>query len=173
MTSPIPVILAAVGGLIVLAAAVAFVAVKARWFRAEKSTEQMKALPEPGVSSAIFARGGASAAALSAEEAVERGAPRLRETSVAAWASRIIVLNAEVINIGRSLDNDIVLADDPVSAEHCRLEREGSSFRLKDLGSKNKTFVNDREVEDVVLMNGDELRIGPARFVFESTAAKA
>jgi len=168
MGSPIPVILAAIFGLFVVAAVVAFVATKSRWFRAEKSTERMRAIPEPGVSSAIFARGGASAAALSAQDAVERGAPRLRETSVAAWASRIIVLNAEVINIGRSLDNDIVLADNPVSAAHCRLEREGTSFRLKDLGSKNKTFVNGQKVEDVVLRSGDEIRVGTTRFVFES-----
>jgi hypothetical protein len=173
MGSPIPVILAAIVGLVVVAGVVAYVAIKSRWLRAEKSTERMRALPETGQSAAIFARGGASAAALSAQDAVERGAPRLRETSVAAWAARIIVLNAEVINIGRSLDNDIVLADDPVSAEHCRLEREGASFRLKDLGSKNKTFVNGRKVEDVVLRNGDEIRVGLATFVFESAGARA
>lgn len=167
MRSTILTILTAIGGLFVLAGLVALVARKLRWFRAEKATEQMRALPESNSCAAIFVRTEASPAALSAQAAVERGAPRLRETSVAAWASRVIVLNAPVVNIGRSLDNDIVLPEDPVSAEHCRLERHGSSFRLTDLGSTNKTFVNGRQADDVVLRNGDSIRVGPTTFVFE------
>ena len=173
MGSPVPAILAAIAGLFVLAGLVAFLAVKLRWFRAEKATEQMRALPEPGAGSAVFARSAGPDGAPSAQAAVESGAPLLRETSVAAWASRIIVLNAPAVRIGRSLDNDIVLAEDPVSAEHCVLEREGSSFRLRDLGSTNKTFVNGRKVEDVVLRNGDEIRVGPITFVFESKGEAA
>jgi predicted component of type VI protein secretion system len=167
MGSTLLTILGAITGLLVLAGVVVLIARRLRWFRAERATEQMRAIAEPRSGSAIFVRKGASEAALSAQAAIDRGAPRLRETSVAAWASRVIVLNAPVVNIGRSLDNDIVLPEDPVSADHCRLERLDSSFRLTDLGSRNKTYVNGRPVDDVVLRNGDQIRVGHTTFVFE------
>jgi pSer/pThr/pTyr-binding forkhead associated (FHA) protein len=91
----------------------------------------------------------------------------LRETSVPDWASRVIVLTKPVVTIGRSLDSDVVLPEDSVSAEHCRLERQGHSFRLIDLASTNKTWVNGHEVENVVLGDGDQIRVGHTTFVFE------
>ena len=160
---------AAIAGLFVLAFLVALVVRKLRLFRPEKATQKMRAIPEPGSGpgSVFFVTPGASAAALSAQEAVNRGAPRLRETSAPAWASRVIVLNAPVVRLGRALDNDIVLPEDPVSAEHCRLERQDASFRLIDLGSTNKTWVNGKPVDHAVLKDGDQIRVGPTTFVFE------
>ena len=172
MGSTILAIAAAIGGLFFLAGLVALVARKRRWFSGERATEQMRAIPEPRGGAAIFARAGDSSVSLSAQSAIERGAPRLRETSVPAWASRVIVLNAPLVNIGRSLDNDIVLPGNPVSAEHCRLERQGSSFRLIDLGSTNKTWVNGRPADDVVLRDGDEIRVGETTFAFECALAR-
>lgn len=172
MGSTILAILAAIGGLFILAALVALVTRKLGWFRAEKATEQLRAIPAPGSGSVFYVSKGASAVALSAKDAADRGAPRLRETSAPAWASRVIVLNAPVVRLGRSLDNDIVLPEDPVSAEHCRLERHESSFRLVDLGSTNKTWVNGREIGNAVLKNGDEIRVGRTTFVFESAEAR-
>ena len=172
MGSTILAIGAAIAGLFLVAGLAALVVRKLRLFRPEKATEQMRALPDPGSGPASFVRTGASAAALSAQTAVDRGAPRLRETSAPAWASRVIVLNAPVVRIGRALDNDIVLPEDPVSAEHCRLERQDTSFRLIDLGSTNQTWVNGRKVDDVVLKNGDQIRVGRTTFVFESAGAR-
>lgn len=171
MGSTILAIAAAIGGLLVLAFLVALVARKAKFFRPEKATEQMRSIPEKGSGSVFYVSKGASTAALPAQDAADRGAARLLETSAPAWASRVIVLNAPIVRIGRSLDNDIVLHEDPVSAEHCRLERDRSSFRLIDLGSTNKTWVNGREITDAVLKNGDEIRVGRTTFVFENAGA--
>ena len=74
--------------------------------------------------------------------------------------------------LSRALDNDIVLPEDPVSAEHCRLERHDSTFRLIDLGSTNKTWVNGRQTDDAVLRNGDQVRVGRTTFVFECAEAR-
>lgn len=172
MGSTILAIIAAIVGLFVLAALVALATRRLGLFRAEKATEQLRAIPSTGSGSVFYVSKGASSAALSAEDAVDRGAPRLRETSAPAWASRVIVLNAPVVRVGRSLDNDVVLPDDPVSAGHCRLERHQSSFRIIDLGSTNKTWVNGREVTNSVLKNGDEIRVGRTTFVFENAEAR-
>ena len=167
MGSTILAILTAIGGLFVLAGLVALLARRLGWFRSERPTEQMRAIPELLSGSELFVRNQAAV-----QSAIDRGAPRLREISVAAWASRVIVLNAPVVNIGRSLDNDVVLPDDPVSGKHCRLERHGSTFRLTDLGSKNKTWVNGRPVDEVVLREGDKIRVGQTTFVFECAKAR-
>ena len=174
MGSTILAIGAAIAGLFILAGLVALVVRRLRLFRPDKATQKMRAIPEPGSGSGsvFFVTPGASAAALSAQDAVDRGAPRLRETSAPAWASRVIVLNAPVVRIGRALDNDIVLPEDPVSAEHCRLERHDSAFRLIDLGSTNKTWVNGRQADDAVLRNGDQIRVGRTTFVFECAEAR-
>ncbi|MEO5761328.1 MAG: FHA domain-containing protein, partial [Vicinamibacteria bacterium] len=95
------------------------------------------------------------------------GTPRLRETSAPAWAARKIDLIKPVTTIGRSIDSDVVLVEDAVSSEHCRVERDRSEFRIVDLGSKNKTWVNGAKVKTSPLNHGDQIRVGTTTFVFE------
>jgi len=47
-------------------------------------------------------------------------------------------------NLGKDLDNDIVLQDNYVSRHHARLHWDGAGWWLEDLGSKNGTFVNNK-----------------------------
>ena len=164
-------IAAAVGGLSLLAVMVALVAKRLRLFRAEKATMQMRAIPHRSVpknpSQGAVAAGPEPGAGLPTGPVK----PRLRETSVPAWAARIIDLKTSAVTIGRSLDSDIVLVEDAASAEHCRIERKGESFRLVDLGSTNKTWVNGHKIKTTDLRHGDEIRAGQTKFVFEWVAA--
>jgi hypothetical protein len=68
----------------------------------------------------------------------------------------------KVITIGRSRDNDIVISDNLVSRNHLQIIQDDSgNFRLADLGSKNGTFVNGRQVNGEVYLNpNDVVRIG-------------
>jgi pSer/pThr/pTyr-binding forkhead associated (FHA) protein len=127
----------------------------------------MRAIPDPGTAPSAFVKTRAPGGNRPEHSSTPPAAPRLRETSVPAWAARVIVLDAPPVTIGRSISNRIVLPEDPVSADHCRIERDGDSFRLIDLGSTNKTWVNDHAVEDVVLRDGDLIRVGHTKFVFE------
>ena len=156
-------ILAALGSLALLAGLVALVAKKMGLFRTEKATTQMAAIPESAVTASRSGQTGSGAAGR---------APRLRETSVAAWAARLIDLKATTVTIGRSLDSDIVLVEDAVSVEHCRLEWENDSVRLVDLGSTNKTWVNGHKIHNVVLRDGDQIRVGHTTFVFEAAVPR-
>lgn len=71
------------------------------------------------------------------------------------------------ITIGRSADNDLQLDDPRVSRHHALLERLGSRFRLRDLGSDNGTFVNGQPVKGMVwLKPGDQIHIAKFRLVF-------
>jgi predicted component of type VI protein secretion system len=67
--------------------------------------------------------------------------------------------------IGRNQDCHLRVNSEAVSRRHCVLYvREGRLY-VRDLKSRNRTFVNRRQVrEDCELKSGDEVAIGPLRF---------
>lgn len=70
------------------------------------------------------------------------------------------------IVIGREVDCDIVLDAAQISRRHAELEFTGDGWRVKDLGSSNGTFVNDRSqaVETALVGEDDVLFFGSYRF---------
>lgn len=80
---------------------------------------------------------------------------------------QIFPLRGETMQIGRAAGNDLVIDAVDVSREHAELRRLGATWKLRDLGSRNGSWVNGRQVTDAVLQPGDELRFGNTRFRFE------
>lgn len=66
--------------------------------------------------------------------------------------------------LGRSRRSDIVVPEEGASAQHCRIDREGDSYVLHDLGSTNGTWLNDARTDRAVLQHGDRLRVGGTVF---------
>jgi hypothetical protein len=66
--------------------------------------------------------------------------------------------------IGRSRTCELVVDDDTVSRRHAALELRDGAWRLRDLGSRNGTWVNGRRAADVEVWPGDVLQLGAARF---------
>ena len=81
----------------------------------------------------------------------------------------------EGVNIvGREAEADIRIASDWVSRRHARLEVQGESVVLEDLGSKNGTFVNSGSLTGrVQLQDVDEIRLGRAAVVLRFRASIA
>ncbi len=76
---------------------------------------------------------------------------------------RYYLLGAASIRIGRIAGNDLVVAEDSVSAAHCELRRDASGgYSLADLGSTNGTSLNGEPVgaDPVALRDGDVLLFG-------------
>jgi general secretion pathway protein E len=71
-----------------------------------------------------------------------------------------IKLNDAPVTIGRQPDNVVVLRDEKASRYHCVIEPHNGGFRLRDLGSRNGTKLNDERVGTEVLDNGDVVRVG-------------
>lgn len=70
--------------------------------------------------------------------------------------------------IGRSPDNNIVLADGRVSRHHAAIIETGNSFVIADLNSKNGVYVRDRRIHpSETLVSGDVIRIGDQQFTFD------
>jgi pSer/pThr/pTyr-binding forkhead associated (FHA) protein len=70
--------------------------------------------------------------------------------------------------IGRATDNDIVVGDASVSRHHAAIESNHGSFRMRDLGSQNGTFVRGERVSEAALNSGDPVRVGDAAFTFRA-----
>jgi two-component system, cell cycle response regulator len=86
-----------------------------------------------------------------------------------AEAGKHYKLGDSPIRIGRDADNEIVLDDPGVSRRHARLERRQQKLVLMDVGSKNGTLLNDRELAQTVeLKNGDRIKIGATIFKYLS-----
>jgi len=74
--------------------------------------------------------------------------------------------NAET-QIGKGPRNDVVIADPAVSTAHAIIRRDGSSFTISDIGSRNGTYVNGDRVSDTRQLNhGDVIGIGLTKLTF-------
>lgn len=77
-----------------------------------------------------------------------------------------VPLGETPVRVGRGPVNDVVIADDSVSWHHAQLWTEGGTAWVRDLGSRNGTFVNgERAPASVRLAAGDELRFGAQALV--------
>ena len=78
------------------------------------------------------------------------------------------------VNIGRSALNHVVLDwDENVSRVHAALFSVSGGWIVRDLGSRNGTFVNGRPARgDRLLGDGDELMVGSTKLVFRARAAE-
>jgi predicted component of type VI protein secretion system len=84
-----------------------------------------------------------------------------------------IELTGDPLSIGRSREADIPLLDDKVSRVHCGIRLSDGEFYLKDLKSRNGTFVNGQRVEDTVkLKPGDRIQVGSTVFVLDPASTK-
>ncbi len=81
------------------------------------------------------------------------------------------VLENNPTRVGRGADNHIVLDGDSVSRRHAHFEQRGDPWLIVDDGSTNGTYCNDEQISrEVVLKNGDRVKIGPTIFKFLSGA---
>ncbi len=65
-----------------------------------------------------------------------------------------------VVKVGRDFGCGVRLEDDSVSREHCQLVYTNEGYVLRDLGSRNGTYVNQEPVTVRTLKSGDTIRVG-------------
>lgn len=77
------------------------------------------------------------------------------------WEQTVAAGDKARVTIGRAPENDIVLADLHTSAHHAMITRKNDAFMIRDLDSRNGTFVNSvRITEDTAIVHGDTIHIG-------------
>jgi pSer/pThr/pTyr-binding forkhead associated (FHA) protein len=109
--------------------------------------------PSAGAAAAAASTG---SSAIPAMRLVAEGGP---------YDGRVFDLVGDELNVGRAVDNDIVLDDPSLSRKHAKLYRRGpAEIEVEDLGSSNGTFVNERKVGRGMVEPGDLIRFGELSF---------
>ena len=75
-------------------------------------------------------------------------------------------LNQPVVNIGRRLENQLVIDDPRVSRNHAQLRAIKGRFVLFDLNSTGGTFVNGQRTSQTVLYPGDVISLAGVALIF-------
>ncbi|MDH3943467.1 MAG: FHA domain-containing protein [Anaerolineae bacterium] len=80
--------------------------------------------------------------------------------------TQLYSLDRIVTNIGRSLDNDIVIQDAHVSRNHAQIRYENDEYILYDMNSTGGTFLNNKKVDQSVLHVGNIITLTNVPMVF-------
>lgn len=70
--------------------------------------------------------------------------------------------------MGRDKECHLCVEDDVVSRKHALLQKKWGGVTIKDLESKNKTFVNNKEIGEVLLKDGDEILLGTLKLYYKN-----
>lgn len=78
-------------------------------------------------------------------------------------------LSKSLIRIGRDTNNDVAIPEETVSSLHAIIEYQDGFFYLEDQRSKNKTYLNGKEIASyspIKLKSGDVIKINIYKFIF-------
>jgi len=100
-----------------------------------------------------------------------KGANKAELVAVRGGAAGRVFPVSDELSIGREPENTISVMEAAVSRRHCVIRREGSSYLLRDMGSRNATLVNGTPVkEERLLADGDQITVGGSSFLFRTGA---
>ncbi|MEO2016435.1 MAG: sigma 54-interacting transcriptional regulator [Fuerstiella sp.] len=86
------------------------------------------------------------------------------------WRDVVRLRQGQVVTVGRSATNKLVVRDDACSRNHCEVFYSESNWKLRDLDSRNGTIVSEQTVDgDVILGVGDVVCIGQCRLAFTTS----
>jgi hypothetical protein len=84
--------------------------------------------------------------------------------------TKIFTIEQDVVNIGRLLENHLVLEDPRVSRTHAQLRAVKGRHILFDLGSSGGTFVNGERISQISLHPGDVIIMAGVPLVYGQDA---
>lgn len=69
--------------------------------------------------------------------------------------------------IGRRHSCDLCIPLMSVSRKHCQLNCDGEALKIRDLDSRNGTYLNGKRINEAVIQAGDSIKIGPLTFLLQ------
>ena len=79
---------------------------------------------------------------------------------------KVYPLNDTVVNVGRRLENHLVIDDPRISRNHAQLRAINGRYVLFDLNSTGGTFVNGQRTSQTVLYPGDVISLAGVALIF-------
>jgi signal transduction histidine kinase len=85
---------------------------------------------------------------------------------------RVITLKSPLVTLGRSPESDVIIRDPAVSYRHAEIfVRKGEPY-LRDLSSRNGTYLNKKRIALQRLHDGDEIRVGYTALLYADDEEK-
>ena len=84
-------------------------------------------------------------------------------------SQKTLELRESLIKIGRDTSNYVAIPEETVSSLHATIEYQDGFFYLEDQRSKNKTYINGKEIApyaSIKLKSGDVITINVYKFIF-------
>ena len=81
---------------------------------------------------------------------------------------RVFKLTDDHTTIGRDVSVGVQINDHGASREHAEVFKIGEMFFIRDQGSRNGTYINDEDIKEELLREGDRIQVGNTILVFES-----
>jgi pSer/pThr/pTyr-binding forkhead associated (FHA) protein/tetratricopeptide (TPR) repeat protein len=78
----------------------------------------------------------------------------------------VLLLDGQLVSLGRSEQRDMILSDNAASRLHCEIVPLKGSYWLRDSGSANGVQVNGSAISEHELMDGDVICIGETQIRF-------
>lgn len=74
-----------------------------------------------------------------------------------------------VFRVGRENNNDLIIDDKEMSRNHFEIIKDNFVFTIKDLNSKNGTFINGTKISSTFLKNNDSIKAGNSIIIFKTS----
>ena len=80
-------------------------------------------------------------------------------------SGQAVIAKGEICRVGRSAPSEFVCADDTfLSGSHFAIDCSGAQCQLRDLTSRNGTFLNGSRITEAILEEGDRISAGQTHF---------
>ncbi len=83
--------------------------------------------------------------------------------SIPGEGEMIYQFDGDITTVGWKSDNDILVKDASISGHHAQFLQVGGKYKLRDLGSTNKTYLNQVPIVEAEVHDGDEIQFGAVR----------
>jgi pSer/pThr/pTyr-binding forkhead associated (FHA) protein len=81
-------------------------------------------------------------------------------------SDKMINISKTVTNLGRRVDNDVVVDDARVSRQHAQIRLSPRGCILFDLNSTGGTYINDKKITQQKLHSGDVISLAGVIFIY-------
>lgn len=92
----------------------------------------------------------------------------LLKITIAGKPTFLEITNKPIV-LGRADTSSFPVKDGKCSSTHCEVRLDNGMVVIKDLGSKNGTFINESVIKECSLYIGDEGRMGDSKFALETS----
>jgi Nif-specific regulatory protein len=90
------------------------------------------------------------------------------------WTDILRLQTNQVVSIGRSSENQVVVADDRVSRRHAEISHDRGGWQIADLGSRNGTQVAGESIaKSRTLLGGEVIIVGNCQMTFTYQLSEA